>query len=101
MIEITNASIINKHEVEIEAVDVSEVNLQRFERNRDDGGFERKILYRFDVSQTKAFQYLDRWLHRQKAVLKADPSTYGEALRAVVGTIVPPLSNRYRVWELE
>ena len=100
MIEITSAGIISSHEVEIEAVDVSEVNLQHFERNRDDGGFERKVIYRFDIHQTKAFQYLDRWLHRQKAVLKANPATYGEALKAVVGTIVQPLSSRYRVWEL-
>ena len=96
IIEITSATIAQHGVVNITALDVSEENLQRMMRNRDDG-FERELEYQIDTKDAKAFQYLYRWLKRQKAT-KAS-TTFGEALQAVVGTHTQ-ISGKYRVWDI-
>ena len=77
----------------IEAIDVSDENLQRMERLRDDG-FEREITFAFDTRVESEQHYLYRWLHRQKAVKQKSPRTWGEALHAVRGTVTT-LSGKY------
>ena len=39
----------------------------------------------FDTKDEAQFKYVTKWLHRQK--ITAGCQTYGEALRAVVGTV--------------
>lgn len=65
MIEITSVSL-NQGVVNILAIDVSEENLQRLERTRDDG-FEQEVEFVFDTHQKEHFLYLNRWLRKQKA----------------------------------
>lgn len=93
-IEITSISL-DKGIINISAVDISEENLQRFERIRDDG-VEQELEFIFDTHQEDEFRYLRAWLKRQKATKGC--STWGEALNAVIGTITT-ISGRYRSWE--
>lgn len=90
-VEITGACIKNGF-IRIEAVDVSEENLQRMERVRDDG-FEKIVEFIFDSRETETFAYLRSWLKRQKATKGC--VTYGQAVQAVVGTITT-ISKKYR-----
>ena len=94
-VEIISACIKEHGIVNITAVDVSEENLHRLMRNRDDG-FERELEYVIDTKDAKAFRYLYKWLKSQKATKES--RTFGEALNAVVG-IHTQLSGKYRVWE--
>ena len=94
MIEITSVSL-NQGVVNIFAIDVSEENLQRLERTRDDG-FEQEVEFVFDTHQKEHFLYLNRWLRKQKATKGC--STWGEALHSILGTITT-ISAKYRNWE--
>lgn len=94
MIEITAVSI-SKGIVNIEAIDVSEENLQKLERTRDDG-FEKEVSFVFDTHDQEAQTYLYQWLRRQKSTKGC--KTWGMALNAVVGTHVT-ISQKYRSWE--
>lgn len=93
-IEITSVSCSNGV-VHIEAIDVSEENLQRLERTRDDG-FESLLQFVFDTHERETKEYLYRWLKRQKATKGC--KTWGTALNAVVGTHVS-ISKKYRSWD--
>ena len=93
LIEISGEAL-NKGIVSIFGMDVSEENLQRIERNRFDDGEE--ITFIFDTRNERVQQDFCRWLKQQKAA--RGKTTYGEALRATVGTIVY-ISGRYRSWE--
>lgn len=93
-VEITAVSIVSGNVI-IEAIDVSEENLQRIERTRDDG-FERELKFVFDTHKRQDFLYLRGWLKRQKATRGC--VTWGEALNAVYGTVAS-ISKKYRVWD--
>lgn len=95
MIEITSVSL-NQGVVNILAIDVSEENLQRLERTRDDG-FEQEVEFVFDTHQKEHFLYLNRWLRKQKAT-KGCSTWGGEALHSILGTITT-ISAKYRNWE--
>lgn len=94
MIEITSVSL-NRGIVNIFAIDVSEENLQRIERTRDDGA-EQEVEFIFDTHQKEDFLYLNRWMKKQKATKGC--STWGEALNSILGTITA-ISAKYRNWE--
>lgn len=97
-IEITDISLDEEHVVTIEGIDVSEEHLQRLERIRDDG-FERELTFRIDTAGPEnrtSRKYFHTWIHRQKATKSC--STYGEALRAVVGTVTT-ISGKYLILE--
>ena len=85
LVEILSVSI-KKGIVEIQALDVSEENLARMERMRDDMN-NPEITFLLDTREEKVLTYLNNWLHRQKAVRKQECTTWGQALQAVVGTI--------------
>jgi hypothetical protein len=84
--------------VNIYATDISEENLQRMERMRDDG-FERILHFVFDTREKKSLTYLHDFLKRQKAVKEADPHTWGEALQAVQGRVTC-ISGRYIEYDI-
>ena len=66
-IEVTSTSICSGI-VRIYGIDCSEENLQRMEWIRDDGT-EREVVFVFDTkNDQKSFEYLTRWLHRQKSL---------------------------------
>lgn len=91
MIEVTS-TMIEKGVVAIYAVDCSEENLQRMERIRDDP-FEKELTFKFDTrNDTVSFEYLRKWLHRQKATKGC--ATYGEALKSIYGTVTT-ISGKY------
>lgn len=94
MIEITAISLF-KGIVTIEAIDVSEENLQKMERMRDEG-FEKQVNFVFDTHDPEAQTYLYQWLKRQRSTKGC--KTWGTALHAVVGTHVT-ISQKYRSWE--
>lgn len=93
MVEILSVEV-QKGIVSIQAMDVSEENLVRMERMRDDM-FNSEIQFQFDTHEKSAFQYLRNWLKSQKSV--SGSTTWGEALQAVVGTITT-ISGKYRNW---
>lgn len=95
-IEIISAEISSAGLVRVTGIDCSEMNLQRIERNRDDGGFEQEIDFVFDTTDVDTFTYLRKWLKSQKATRNS--RTYGEALRAVVGTVTT-IQRKYRTWD--
>ena len=80
--------------VSISAIDISDYNLQRLERLRDDQ--ERELEFVFDTSKKEEFPYLHKWLKRQKVTKEA--KTWGEALRSVVG-IFTTINGKYRNWQ--
>ena len=80
--------------VSISAIDISDYNLQRLERLRDDQ--ERELEFVFDTSKKEEFSYLHKWLKRQKVTKEA--KTWGEALRSVVG-IFTTINGKYRNWQ--
>ncbi len=94
LIEIT-AARIQEGIIEIYGIDVSEENLQRMERSRDDG-VEQEIQFLFDTRDSRTYGYIRRWLKTQKAARGKE--TWGSAVQAVVGTITE-VSGRYRNWE--
>lgn len=93
-IEITGISI-HKGVVTITANDVSDINLQRIERTRDDGS-ENSVDFIFDTKDEKTYIYLRKWLKRQKVTQGC--KTWGEALHSVLGTITD-ISQKYRSWD--
>lgn len=93
-VEIISARI-EKGVIYITAVDISEENLQRIERTRDDGN-ERELELVFDTRDSKARNYIYNWLKNQKKTRTC--TTWGEAIRAVVG-IITDIGVYYRSWE--
>ena len=92
-IEITSATM--QHGIiTITGIDVSEENLQRMERIRDDG-FERELAFLFDTKEKKAVEYIYKWLKRRKS---KEAATWGEAVSSTVGRITT-ISARYRVYD--
>lgn len=81
--------------VKILAVDVSDQNLRRLERLRDDAS-ETIVEFVFDTVRKGDYLYLRSWLKSQKATRQA--RTWGEALAAVAGSITT-ISTRYRNWQ--
>lgn len=75
LVEILSVSI-KKGIVEIQALDVSEENLARMERMRDDMN-NPEITFLLDTREEKVLTYLNNWLHRQKAVRKQECTTWG------------------------
>lgn len=87
---------IKKGIVIIECNDVSEENLRRLERLRDDG-VEESITFEFDTHIPKVQKDLHMWLRSQKATKES--TTWGEALKSVIGTItVIPRKYRQKSW---
>lgn len=95
-IEITSAYIQQKTIV-IEAIDVSEENLQRLERQ--DGGEEKICVWNFDTTDEKSFRSIRYYLRKQKAIQKLKNPTWGDVLNAIRGTIVQSPSGKYRVYD--
>lgn len=93
LVEILSVTL-KKGIVEIQALDVSEENLSRMERMRDDMN-NPELTFLLDTREEKVLMYLNNWLHRQKAVRKQECPTWGQALQAVVGTITT-ISGKYR-----
>ena len=93
-IEITSAEIRDGI-VTITGIDVSEENLRRMERMRDDGA-EMEVKFCFDSREPKELKYLHDWLKRQKAV--RNRKTWGEALNRIIGTITV-IGRKYRSWD--
>lgn len=93
-IEITSAEIRDGI-VTITGIDVSEENLRRMERMRDDGA-EMEVKFCFDSREPKELKYLHDWLKRQKAV--RNRNTWGEALNSIIGTITV-IGRKYRSWD--
>ena len=93
LVEILSVTL-KKGIVEIQALDVSEENLSRMERMRDDMN-NPELTFLLDTREEKVLMYLNNWLHRQKAVRKQECTTWGQALQAVVGTITT-ISGKYR-----
>ena len=91
-VEITSATIQNRI-VEIEAIDVSEEHLQHIKRYRDDG-FERELLFTFDLCDRWQNSYIYRFLHQQKIVKERNPSLLIDALQCTVGTVTS-ISGKY------
>lgn len=94
-IEITGYSIQDGI-VSIFADDVSEENLQRLERVRDDHE-KKEVEYRFNTKTKKACTWFIKWLHSQKATQGC--TTYGDALKAIQGTITTMTTKAYLVRE--
>lgn len=94
LIEITSTRI-RAGIIEICGIDVSEENLQRMERSRDDG-FEKEVEFLLDTRDPKTYSYIYRWMKAQKAAQGKE--TWGSAAQAVVGTITD-ISGKYRNWE--
>lgn len=92
-VEITSTSMQNGV-IRIGAVDVSEENLMRCERMRDD--FQKEIEFVFDLKDKLVYKYIINWLQSQKAVKGC--KTYGEALNSILGTVTQ-ISGKYRVWD--
>lgn len=82
LVEILSVTL-KKGIVEIQALDVSEENLSRMERMRDDMN-NPELTFLLDTREEKVLMYLNNWLHRQKAVRKQECTTWGQALQAVV-----------------
>ena len=91
-IEITGVSLKNGI-ITITATDISEENLQRIERTRDE--FQQELEFSFDTKHEKTKDYIGTWLHRQKAT--ANATTWGEALHSIVGTVTDSPKKLYRV----
>lgn len=85
---------VNKGIVYFYCNDVSDENLCRLERMRDDAAVE-EVVFSFDTHDPKAFQILRAWLHNQK--ITKGSATWGEALQSVVGTITV-LPKKFREW---
>lgn len=84
LIEITEVSLHKKTKIlVIRGIDVTKSNdLKKVERARDIE-IHRELV--FDTTDKPQFDYITKWLHRQK--ITADCRTYGEALNAVIGTV--------------
>lgn len=96
LIEILSVSL-QKGIVKISAFDVSEENLSRMERRRDDMD-NPELTFILDTKDKKTQEYLRNWLHSQKIILKNECKTWGQALQAVVGTVTT-ISGYYRSWD--
>jgi len=96
-IEIIGTSITTDHVVQLICQDVSDEHLQYLERVRDDLPQE-DIVYEYDTSDPKQFWALRSWLKKQKATQKPDIKTWGQALNAVIGTVVEAPRWR-RTWD--
>lgn len=70
LVEILSVTL-KKGIVEIQALDVSEENLSRMERMRDDMN-NPELTFLLDTREEKVLMYLNNWLHRQKAVRKQE-----------------------------
>lgn len=86
---------VNNGIVFIMAIDVSDENLRRMERLRDDAA-EKEVLFKVDSHNEKDYKYLRKWLKEQKATEESE--TWGEALKSIIGTITT-IAPRYRSWE--
>ena len=75
------------------AIDVSEENLQRLERIRTDLDPE-ELIFRFDTHNPSDYDYLHKWLKRQKST--KEDSNWGESIRYVVGTVT---TINYKYWD--
>lgn len=93
-VEITSVDL-NKGVVSITAIDCSEENLQKMERQRDDG-FERELNFMFDTHEKNDYLYLRKWLKSQKTAAQA--KTWGDALHSILG-IVTSINGKYGVWD--
>lgn len=93
-IEIISVEILNGV-VTITAIDVSDENLRRMERLRDDAA-EKEVTFHLDSRNSKDYKYLRMWLKNQKAARGS--KTWGEALNSTVGTITT-IEPRFRSWE--
>lgn len=102
-IEIIDAKIVKKTTIKglergtvmMTVVDVSEEQLQAFERNRADEN-PREITITFRVNSTTQLNYLYSWFKRQKAT--EGSKNWGEAIASVIGTIVESPDKRYTEW---
>ena len=97
-IEITDIRVVDRGlgTVRLTAINVSEENLQRFERYRDDG-IEQEICFEWNTKDSRQFYALRRWLKSQKAL--QDCKTYKDVFSEIVGLIVESPSYKYRVYE--
>ena len=83
-----------KNYLTIEAHSVEDCELQRIERNRVER--LKEVYIRFDLNRQDDKDYLFNFLKSQKIVKKniAEIKTLGDALRAVLGTVVN-VNKRY------
>ncbi len=91
-IEITS-TLVTDGIVFIFGVDVSDENLRRMQRLKDD--VETEVKFCFDTHEPADLKYLRTWLKNQKAT--KDSKTWGEALNSIIGTITV-IAPRFRSW---
>lgn len=96
LVEITSV-YIQSGIVHLFAVDVSEENLCRMERLRDDTS-NPEIEFIFDTKEKQVYSYLHNWMKHQKVLEKIPAPTWGQALRSIIGTVTE-ISTKYRSWE--
>ena len=86
---------LNKGIVYFYCNDISDENLRRLERMRDDAT-EEEVVFSFDTHDPKALKILRAWLLNQK--ITQGSTTWGEALQSVVGTVTV-LPKKFREWK--
>ncbi|MBQ1916897.1 MAG: hypothetical protein II177_05400 [Lachnospiraceae bacterium] len=107
-IEITSADFDKQTKIiTVVGIDISELRLQRLERQRQDEE-PCEITFCFDASgnDKSALKYFYLFLKRQKAVKKAQEAarqaqivfTWHMAIQSIVGTYVQ-ISQKYRIYE--
>lgn len=97
-VEIT-AAYIQKGIVTIECIDCSEINLERLERTRMDGGIEKSIHFVIDTTEQKSYIALRKWMMHQKCT--ENKKNWGEALNSLHGTVTDTYGlGKFRVWDI-
>lgn len=94
LIEVKGYKINNQtHELTISAIVIdnkSEAYLQRWRNSNF-----HEVEYCFDTTQKEVMQYIRNYIACQRAVKAKKPATYGEALTAMIGTIIASPNLHY------
>lgn len=94
-VEITHAKLDNGT-VRITAEDISDRAYRRMLRDREDC-FRREYEFAFDTRVPSDRNYLKTFMSSQPAVQDVQPSTFGVALQALVGSAAE-INRRYINW---
>ena len=93
-VTIISATFDKKNQlITIEAENSDEMQLQRMERLRDDY-IQQTVEFEFFLKDKYDFQYIVKFLKRQKAVKEAKAGTWNECLAAITGTVTQ-LNGKY------
>lgn len=84
LIEITSVTLHKKTKMlVIEGIDMTKHRDEKTVARAKDIEIRRELV--FDTTDKPQFNYITKWLHRQKITVGC--KTYGEALNAVIGTV--------------